>query len=56
MALCTPLTVALRSATTAEIETFISEVSTTRTNMAIASRIISLLLLLGFSATLAWAA
>ena len=35
---CTPLTVVSRSSTTAEIDTFISEVSTTRTNMAIASR------------------
>src|SRR5262245_55439680 len=35
----TPLTVASRSRTTAEMETFISDVSTTRTNMAIASRI-----------------
>ena len=34
----TPLTVVSRSCTTAEIETFISEVSTTSTNMAIASR------------------
>ena len=33
----TPLTVVSRSLTTAEIETFISEVSTTRTNMAAAS-------------------
>jgi hypothetical protein len=35
---CTPLTVVLRSLTTAEIETFINEVSTTSTNIAIASR------------------
>ena len=34
---CTPLTVVSRSATTAEIETFISEVSKTRTNIAAAS-------------------
>ncbi len=33
----TPLTVVPRSRTTAEIDTFISEVSTTRTNIAIAS-------------------
>ena len=33
----TPLTVVSRSATTAEIETFMKEVSTTRTNIAIAS-------------------
>src|SRR6185503_3488583 len=38
---CTPLTVVPRSCTTAEIETFISEVSTTSTNIAIASRIAS---------------
>ena len=37
----TPLTVVSRSRTTAEIETFISEVSTTSTNIAIASRIAS---------------
>src|SRR5215208_2970596 len=35
---CTPLTVVSRSRTTAEIDTFISEVSTTSTNIAIASR------------------
>src|SRR5215831_4524191 len=35
----TPLTVVSRSRTTDEIETFISDVSTTRTNMAIARRI-----------------
>ena len=35
----TPLTVVSRSRTTAEIETFISDVSTTSTNIAIASRI-----------------
>ena len=34
----TPLTVVPRSLTTAEIDTFISEVSTTSTNIAIASR------------------
>ena len=34
---CTPLTVVSRSSTTAEIETFISDVSTTSTNIAIAS-------------------
>src|SRR5215212_4160186 len=38
MADCTPLTVVSRSLTTAEIETFISDVSTTSTNIAIASR------------------
>src|SRR3954468_20563415 len=37
MALCTPLTVVPRSLTTAEIDTFISDVSTTSTNIAIAS-------------------
>ena len=37
MADCTPLTVVSRSWTTAEIDTFITEVSTTRTNMAMAS-------------------
>ena len=36
---CTPLTVVPRSWTTAEIDTFMSDVSTTSTNMAIASRI-----------------
>ena len=35
---CTPLAVVSRSRTTAEIETFISDVSTTSTNIAIASR------------------
>src|SRR4051812_48608813 len=35
---CTPLTVVFRSCTTAEIDTFISEVSTTSTNIAIASK------------------
>src|SRR6476661_3858565 len=34
----TPLTVVSRSLTTAEIETFISDVSTTSTNIAIASK------------------
>src|SRR4030095_2254732 len=34
----TPLTVVSRSRTTAEIDTFISDVSTTSTNIAIASR------------------
>ena len=38
IALCTPLTVVPRSCTTAEIDTFISDVSTTSTNIAIASR------------------
>jgi hypothetical protein len=38
---CTPLTVVPRSCTTAEIETFMSDVSTTSTNIAIASRIAS---------------
>ena len=37
IAACTPLTVVSRSSTTAEIETFISEVSTTSTNIAIAN-------------------
>src|SRR6478736_3058045 len=36
---CTELTVVPRSVTTAEIDTFISDVSTTSTNIAIASRI-----------------
>ena len=35
---CTPLAVVSRSSTTAEIETFISDVSNTSTNIAIASR------------------
>ena len=35
----TPLTVVSRSLTTAEIETFISDVSMTKTNIAIARRI-----------------
>ena len=34
---CTPLTVVSRSCTTAEIDTFISDVSTTSTNIAIAN-------------------
>src|SRR6476659_7734492 len=38
MADCTPLTVVSRSLTTAAIDTFITDVSTTRTNMAAASR------------------
>jgi hypothetical protein len=37
----TPLTVVSRSRTTEEIDTFISEVSTTSTNIAIASRMAS---------------
>ena len=37
----TPLTVVPRSCTTAEIDTFISDVSTTSTNMAMARRIAS---------------
>ena len=41
MADWTPLTVVPISRTTAEIDTFISDVSTTSTNMAIASRIAS---------------
>jgi hypothetical protein len=39
---CTPLAVVSRSCTTAEIDTFISDVSTTSTNIAIASRTASL--------------
>ena len=35
---CTPLTVVSRSRTTAEIDTFMIEVSTTSTNIAIASK------------------
>ena len=38
---CTPLTVVSRSLTTAEIDTFMSDVSTTSTNIAIASRMAS---------------
>ena len=41
MADCTPLAVVSRSVMTAEIDTFINDVSTTRTNIAIASRTIS---------------
>ena len=37
----TPLTVVPRSRTTAEMETFIMDVSTTRTNMAMASKMAS---------------
>ena len=44
IALCTPLAVVPMSRTTAEIETFISDVSTTSTNIAIASRRASRLL------------
>ena len=39
---CTPLAVAFRSWTTYEIETFISDVSKTSTNIAIESRTASL--------------
>src|SRR6201993_4106542 len=42
MADWTPLAVVSRSRTTAEIDTFISDVSTTRTNIAIARRTASL--------------
>src|SRR5579871_825930 len=49
----TPLAVVSRSRTTAEIETFISEVSTTSTNIAIASRIASVWSPPGSSATAA---
>ena len=42
---CTPLTVVFRSLTTAEIDTFITDVSTTRTNIAIESRTASRVLL-----------
>jgi hypothetical protein len=38
---CTPLTVVSRSRTTDEIDTFINDVSTTSTNIAIARRIAS---------------
>src|SRR4051794_38359076 len=38
---CTPLAVVWRSSMTAEMDTFINDVSTTRTNIAIDSRIIS---------------
>ena len=43
---CTPLAVASRSSTTDEIDTFIRDVSTTSTNIAMASKIGNLLLLL----------
>lgn len=42
MADCTPLAVVSKSLMTADMETFISDVSTTRTNIAIASSTISL--------------
>jgi hypothetical protein len=42
IAACTLLTVVSRSSTTAEIDTFINDVSTTSTNIAIASRSASL--------------
>ena len=48
---CTPLTVVFRSATTAEIDTFISDVSTTSTNIAIARRSESRLLPCGAATT-----
>ena len=38
---CTPLTVVSRSRTTAEMDTFMSDVSTTSTNIAMARRIAS---------------
>ena len=41
MADCTPLAVVSRSSMTAEIDTFINDVSTTSTNMAAASSTIS---------------
>src|SRR4051794_8344019 len=41
---CTPLTVVSRSSTTAEIDTFIRDVSTTSTNIAAASSAASFLL------------
>ena len=41
MADCTPLAVVSRSSTTAEIDTFMSDVSTTSTNIAIDSRMAS---------------
>src|SRR5437763_3258421 len=44
MADCTPLAVVCKSLVTAEIDTFISEVSTTRTNIAMDSRIASRML------------
>ena len=46
----TPLTVVSRSSTTAEIETFMSDVSTTRTNIAIESRTASCCPLAGAAA------
>jgi hypothetical protein len=49
MADWTPLTVVPISWTTAEIDTFISDVSTTSTNMAIASKMASRWLLLAVS-------
>jgi hypothetical protein len=49
MADWTPLTVAPISRTTAEIDTFISDVSTTSTNIAIASRMASRWLLFAVS-------
>jgi hypothetical protein len=64
MADWTPLTVAPISWTTAEIDTFISEVSTTSTNIAIARNIAIaskmasrglLLVVSGMSALVAWA-
>jgi hypothetical protein len=51
MADWTPLTVVPISRTTAEIDTFISEVSTTSTNIAIASRMASRWLLCAVSGT-----
>src|SRR5580765_378126 len=48
---CTPLAVVSRSCTTAEIETFISDVSTTSTNIAIARRTASSVSPLGSSGT-----
>src|SRR6478752_3791691 len=51
MADWTPLTVVPISRTTAEIDTFISDVSTTSTNIAIASRMASRWLLFAVSGT-----
>ena len=51
----TPLTVVCRSWTTDEIDTFISDVSTTSTNIAIASRMASRWLPVSSSGTLAGA-
>ena len=48
---CTPLTVVSRSLTTAEIDTFITDVSTTSTNIAIDSRTASRVLLAAPSVT-----